>query len=61
MAENEVDNASGRHNADIGVGNQGTLQLLWGEWKLQLNTEVLEIPQVCYLQNAEQKGPERAV
>ena len=41
MAENKVDKASGRYNADIGVGNQGTLQLLWGERKLQLDTEVL--------------------
>ena len=61
MAEDKVDNACGGYNAESGVGNQGTLQFLWGEWKLQLDTEVLERPQVCYLQNAEQKGPERTI
>ena len=45
MAENEINEASSRNNANTGVSNQRTLQLLRGKWKLQIDTEVLEVPQ----------------
>ncbi len=45
MTENEINDACSRYNANTGVSNQRTLQLLWGKWKLQIDTEVLGVPQ----------------
>lgn len=36
-----------------GGGNTGTLQLLWSKWELPRHTELLEIPEILHLPNAE--------
>ena len=48
-----TDEANSADNVDAGGGCQGALQLLRREWKLQADSEVLEILEVWNLSYAE--------
>lgn len=53
MAENPADQTGFGDDEDDSGNRTGTLQLLRSEWQLPVYPEILEIPEVQYVQNAE--------
>lgn len=58
MACDQADDAGGRNNEVHRQIVGGTLQLLRSQRELSLDSQLLEVREICNLQDAESKGPE---
>ena len=61
VVKNKADKACSRHDENARGSHQRALQLLWSKRKLPRYSKLLEIPEICNIQNVEQTRPKGKV